>query len=298
MNSRTRIGDLLVEAGIISVKTLERALALQKVSGKRLGALLREMGIVTEEEVIEALARQCDLKVVKDFARQQFPKKLLDLVPKRLAVERIVFPLKRYKGILSVAILDPFDKATIDTLIESTGMRIYPMLATRDEICSAIERHYGGEHRETSCCKTILIVDPSQKIGKMFETALVREGFEVLIATDGIDGLKVAFTRRPRMILCDSLIPRMDSLNFLHALKAHPETASVPVILMGSRPGKEEEKNALNEGFDDFIGKPATPMHLAARVKNLFSLSETNASPPEKDVTRGRQPVERPSSSL
>jgi CheY-like chemotaxis protein len=276
------------------VKTLERALSMQKGSGKRLGTLLKGMGIVTEEEVIEALARQCDLKIIRNFAKQQFPKELLDLVTKDLAMEKLVFPLKRYNGILAVAILDPFDKSTIDTLIKKTGMLIYPVLATRDEICSAIGNHYGKEQLYKTCCNKVLIVDPSEVIGKMYETALEREGFEVLFATDGIAGLKVAFVRRPHMILCDRLVPRMDSLNFLHALKAHPETASIPVILMSSKLAKEEEKTALKEGFDDFIGKPATPMHLVARVKNLFSLLETNSSQPEEGVPYGRQSVRSP----
>jgi hypothetical protein len=61
MESRKRIGKLLVDAGIISFKTLERALKIQKGSGKRLGTLLRDMGIVTEEEVAEALACQSNL---------------------------------------------------------------------------------------------------------------------------------------------------------------------------------------------------------------------------------------------
>jgi hypothetical protein len=56
MGSRKRIGELLVDSGIISGKTLERALKIQKASGKHLGELLREMGIVNDEEVAEALA--------------------------------------------------------------------------------------------------------------------------------------------------------------------------------------------------------------------------------------------------
>jgi len=287
-----RIGNLLVEAGIISVMTLERALSMQKGSGKRLGAFLREMGIVTEEEVIEALARQCDLKIVRNFAEQEYPKELLDLVPNDFAIEKLVFPLKRYEGILAVAILDPFDKSTIDALIEKTGMRIYPVLATKDEICSAIGKNYGGDQRNKCCRKKVLIVDPSHKIGKMFETALACEGFDVLLAMDGIAGLKIAFVHRPNMIICDNFITRMDSLNFLHALKAHPETVSIPIILMSSRLAKEEEKTALKEGFDDFIGKPTTPMHLVARVKRLFSFLESAPLFIEEGVPRGKQCVE------
>ena len=287
MNSRIRIGNLLVEAGIISMKTLERALTLQKGSGKRLGALLREMGIVTEEEVIEVLARQCNLKIVRKFADLQFPKDLLELVPQRLASDRLIFPLKRYEGILAVAVLDPFDQATMNILKESTGLRIYPVLATRNEICSAISNHYGAEKRDSARGKRILIVEPSQVMTKMYESALVREGFEVLLAADGIAGLKVAFVRHPDLILCDRHLSRMDSLNFINALKSHPETAPVPVILMSSKLSKEEEKSALNAGFNDFIGKPATPMHLVVRVKEVLSTLKAAPLSPEEVILPG-----------
>src|SRR6266704_1294347 len=58
MAEQKPIGNLLVEAGIISATTLERALDVQKKSGKRLGSLLSEMGIVTDEEIVAALAKQ------------------------------------------------------------------------------------------------------------------------------------------------------------------------------------------------------------------------------------------------
>jgi CheY-like chemotaxis protein len=282
MEPGMRIGDLLVEAGIITVKTLQRALAIQKGSGKRLGALLKEMGIVTEEEVIEALARQCNLKTVSNFAKRPYPRELLDLIPRQTAMEKLIFPLKRHDGILSVAIIDPFDTDTIGALVEKTGMRIYPVLATRDDICSAIRKHYGKGKRDEKSGLKVLLVDPSTVIAKMFETALAREGYEVLLATDGIAGLKVAFARHPDLVLCDRMVQRMDSYNFMHALRAHPETATTPALLMCSKPSAEEVKTALEAGFTDFIGKPATPMHLVGRVRKLFNSLEEGSTTAQK----------------
>ena len=73
MATKNQIGNLLVGAGIIYVKTLERALELQQGSGKRLGKLLRDMGIVTEQEVIEALARQLQSEDSQEFCRSAVP---------------------------------------------------------------------------------------------------------------------------------------------------------------------------------------------------------------------------------
>ena len=286
METRVRIGNLLVQAGIISIKTLERALEMQKGSGKRLGTLLKDMGIITEGEVIEALAKQCNLRIVRNFAGESFPKELLDLIPAQLALEKLVFPLKRYDGILAIAILDPFDTATIDFLLEKTGMRIYPVLATREDIISAIRKHYPDEALERNKGQKVLIIDPSPVIMKMYESSLSNEGYDVAVAPDGVDGLKIAFTQHPDIILCDRLMTRMDCGNFMHALRAHPETSLIPIILMSSKLSAEEEEWALDAGFIDFIGKPATPMYVLDRVKKVFA-----------SLSNKLHPVERPNSS-
>jgi CheY-like chemotaxis protein len=271
MASRIQIGNLLVEAGIISVKTLERALQLQKGSGKRLGTLLRDMGIVTEEEVLAALARQCNLRTVRNFAEQSFPKALLDLVPAHLALEKLIFPLKQFERMLAIATLDPFDQPTFDSLAEKTGMGIYLALSTRDNIVAAIKKHYivgkwaaGGRQR-------VLLIDPSPVVTQFLQTPLEKEGYEVLIANDGIEGLKLAFSLHPDLILCDLMMPRMDGYTFMHAVKTHPETTHIPMILLSAKISTEEEDHALKAGFAGFIGKPAMPIRVLFKIKKALA---------------------------
>src|SRR5664279_4373778 len=138
MAQNNRIGDLLVEAGIITVKTLVRALEMQQGSDKRLGVLLMELKIVTEVEVLEALARQCGLEIVRNFADRVFPGELLKLVPRRMAVGKIIFPLNQDRETLVIATLDPFDHETFSVLAEKTGLNIHRRLAARDDILNAI----------------------------------------------------------------------------------------------------------------------------------------------------------------
>ncbi len=272
MASKSQIGDLLVKAGIISIKTLERALEMQKGSGKRLGTLLKEMGIVTEEEVIEALARQCNIRTVRNFADQPFPKELLDLVPAKLAVEKLIFPLKHHDGMLAVATLDPFDRDTFDHLAKETRMEIHLALATRDDIFAAIRKHYLKGKLVKESRQKILLLDPSPVVASFLKGDLEREGYEVIIAYDGIDGLKLAFSRHPDIVVCDLMMPRMDGYHFMHALKAHPEMADIPVILMSAKTSTEEEHRALKAGFVDFIGKPAMPIRVLAKIQKAFAM--------------------------
>jgi CheY-like chemotaxis protein len=281
MVSKIRIGNLLVEAGIISPKTLERSLALQKGSGKRLGTLLREMGLVTEEEVLEALARQCNLRTVKNFANKTFPKELLDLVPVRFAVEKLIFPLKQHKEMLAIATLDPFDRHTFKALAEKTGMEIHLALATRDDIFAAIRKHYPVQRWGLGGRQKILLIDPSPVTATLLQTPLERDGYEVLVSNDGIDGLKLAYSRHPDLILCDLLMPRMDSYMFMYALKTHPATIDTPVILMSSKDTNKEEHRAHKAGFVDFIAKPAMPVRVLVSVKRALAMAGVKSQPEE-----------------
>src|SRR6266567_1597665 len=114
MTTRKHLGDILVEAGIITVKTLERALERQKVEKLRLGMVLEEMGVITEEELVESLAKQFDFQTAKHLSAYGFTPEFLDMIPEDVAVSRLVFPLKLQDSRLAVAITDPFDWDTID----------------------------------------------------------------------------------------------------------------------------------------------------------------------------------------
>jgi CheY-like chemotaxis protein len=272
MESRKQIGNLLVDAGIISVKTLERALKIQKGSGKRLGELLREMGIVTDEEVTEALACQLKLRTVKNFADLAFPDDLLDLVPASMAFEKLIFPLKYYDRTLAIATFDPFDNETFTQLARKTGMRIYLVLSTKEDITAAVEKHYRLRERVAIHKQRILLIDDSPVFAKVLSTALTKEGYEVLVTEDGIEGLKLALSHHPDLILCDLFMPRMDGYNFIMAVRNCNEIAKIPVILVTSKASMEEENHALKAGFIDFIGKPILPAKIIARVQSTLAI--------------------------
>ena len=270
MESRKKIGIILAEAGIISNKTLERALDLQEGTGKRLGEILRGMGIVTEEEIIDALARQSGLRIIRHFADQPFSKELLDLVPVETALERIIFPLKHHDKMLALAVIDPIDIKTFDDITRKTGLTIYPVLSTKDEILSAVKKHYLKVEKIVTGLKKILLIDDNQVSIQVLEQAIKKEGFEVLFARDGMDGLKLAIIHQPDLIICDLFMPRMDGYAFIRALRMHDDMESIPVILMTAKASSEEEHKALKAGFIDFIGKPAMPMQVIARIKRTL----------------------------
>jgi CheY-like chemotaxis protein len=272
MEQKKQLGTLLVDAGIISVKTLERALERQKGSGKRLGTVLEEMGVITEGELVDALASQFGFKTVKGFAGFSFPHDILSFVHEDMAVQKVIFPLKVHDGKLALAVTDPFDIDTFNFLTKKTGMEIFPVLSTRQEIMAAISAHYLRGKDDTSGKLKILIVDDSPPVMTIMATALRKEGYAVDEAIDGVDGLKHAMADKPDLIICDSVMPRMDGFALLRALRANPATASIPAILLTSKASGEDEQRAFEAGFLDFIPKPVQPIRIISRVKHAFQI--------------------------
>lgn len=272
MVEKKQLGDLLVEEGIITLKTIERALERQKGSGKRLGQVLEEMGVITGEELIDALSKQLGIKTVKGFVDYAFPPDLLSLVPQDMAVQRLVFPLKLKDGKLALALNDPFDQDTVEFLAKKHRIQVIPILATRQEIMTAVEKHYlHGKLKDIERQK-VLVVEDSLPVATIIQVALQKEGYDVVVTRDGVDGLKSAVTEKPDLIICDAVMPRMDGHGLFRALRANPATASIPVILLTSKATGEDEQRALDAGFMDFIAKPVQPIRIVTRVKRAFDL--------------------------
>ena len=266
------LGDILVEADIISNKTLERALERQKSEKKRLGVVLEEMGVITEEELVDALAKQFNFKTIKNFVGHTYSQELLDMLPSDFAMKKLVFPLKQKNTMLAVAITDPFDLETMEMLSRITGLQVVPVLATRKEILAAISVHYLKSSSEGG--EAILVVEDSATIATIIQAALMKEGYKVLLAADGLEALKIAMSERPKLIITDSVMPRMDGYGLLRAIKANPMTAEIPVIMLTSKASTEDEQKALEFGFSDFIPKPVQPLRVVSRVKHILDMTK------------------------
>ncbi|MCI3922543.1 GspE/PulE family protein [Paenibacillus sp. TRM 82003] len=142
MQQRKRIGDLLVEAGVLSLEGLQEALKEQKESKMRLGDLLVQRGYVTEQQFIQVLEFQLGIPHIQLY-RQKIEPKVINMIPQRLAEQHTVIPLRVEGNKLVVAMADPLDYFAIDELRMSTGFRVEPALASKDELQRAIKRYYG-----------------------------------------------------------------------------------------------------------------------------------------------------------
>jgi type II secretion system protein E len=136
------LGELLVEANVLSRDDLELALREHHKTGERLGDLLLKMGFVAEEALQRALAQQLGLPFVK-LSEREIPDKVIALVPARAVSYYRVVPVEMLDGALRVAMTDPLDVHTLDDLQMMLKIGVEPVVTTAKEVEDAIKRHYG-----------------------------------------------------------------------------------------------------------------------------------------------------------
>jgi len=284
MARRKRFGEILVEAGILNEKTLQTALDRQRESGRHLGQILEEHGIVTERDISIVLARQFGLQTVRDISRHQFSTELLALVSGEEAKKKLIFPLKVDGRRLHLAMVNPLDMATIDELGFRTGLNITPCVTTRSEILEAVRRHYLGEAPRTiETWWTVLVVDDQELVRCAIAAALEKEGYAVLQASNGAEGIRVAMTRMPHLIVSDTIMPRLSGDQMFRSLQSNPRTRKIPIIGLSSKSAPEEEARVLDMGYFDFISKPVNAVRLQARVRRALKEVHGDTPPPRLD---------------
>ncbi|MCU9614024.1 ATPase, T2SS/T4P/T4SS family [Caldibacillus lycopersici] len=138
--ARKRLGDLLVEAGIISDVQLRETLANKSVEEKLGDALIRE-GYITEHQLIEVLEFQLGIPHIS-IHQYSIEPEAIQVVPKELAKRHFLMPIRIDKNRLLVAMADPMDYFAIEELRMATGYHIEPGIATKDELYRAITKYY------------------------------------------------------------------------------------------------------------------------------------------------------------
>ena len=141
--TRKRLGDLLIESGLLTDEQLMSTLK-EKSRDERLGDALLQRGYITEQQLIEVLEFQLGIPHVNLF-RYPFDPKLFNIVPKGLAQQKMIVPLKKDGDKLFVAMADPMDYNTIEDLRLSTGFHIETAIASKDDITRTITRYYDDE---------------------------------------------------------------------------------------------------------------------------------------------------------
>jgi two-component system cell cycle sensor histidine kinase/response regulator CckA len=120
---------------------------------------------------------------------------------------------------------------------------------------------------------TVLAVDDEPKALMLLRNVIEPEGHRVLTASDGLTALRLAGQERPDVILLDVMMPDTDGFEVCRQLRATPELATIPLILLTALDDRESRLQGLAAGADDFLSKPFDAVELRIRLRTIFRLN-------------------------
>ncbi len=141
---KIRLGDVLVNSGVITEEVLHKGLELQKASGNKLGETLVDAGFATEENIARALSNQLEYDMV-DLQNITVDEEVLSLVPPNVLKKHRVFPFEYSSAnmnVLRVAMSDPMDMDAMDDINIITNLQVEPVVATLGSIMLALDHYY------------------------------------------------------------------------------------------------------------------------------------------------------------
>jgi two-component system alkaline phosphatase synthesis response regulator PhoP len=130
----------------------------------------------------------------------------------------------------------------------------------------------------------VLVAEDERDVAELIRYTLAREGFEVVVASNGSDALRQARESRPDLMLLDLMLPQVNGWELCRRLKQDPATRALPVIMLTARAEEGDKVLGFELGADDYVTKPFSTRELVARVRAVVRRSR----PPEAEERRHR----------
>lgn len=121
---------------------------------------------------------------------------------------------------------------------------------------------------------TILVIEDDPMTSRLVELMLVQEGYQVTIASNGLQGLEMAQALSPDLVLLDLMLPGPDGFDVLNQLQAKHQTAKIPVIVVSSKSQHADKQTAANIGANAYLTKPYKRAELLETIRSLLKRPE------------------------
>ena len=117
----------------------------------------------------------------------------------------------------------------------------------------------------------ILVIEDDRQALNLMEYILRHEGYEVLSARDGLEGVKRARTETPDLIILDVMLPGLDGYEVCQLLREKAETSGLPILMISGKVHRDDREIGLGVGASDYLEKPVSPSTIVARVETLLA---------------------------
>ncbi|MBX7133712.1 MAG: response regulator [Fimbriimonadaceae bacterium] len=130
----------------------------------------------------------------------------------------------------------------------------------------------------------ILVCDDERHIVRLIQVNLERQGYTVVTAFDGKEGLEKILSEKPDLVVLDVMMPYMDGFEVLKSLRKEPSTQDLPVIMLTAKAQDKDVFEGYHYGADMYLTKPFNPMELVTFVKRIAQGKPDAAGPKRYDL--------------
>jgi len=153
-------------------------------------------------------------------------------------------------------------------------------------------RAAAGRFNNFDPMKKILVIEDEPEMRRNLTTILRLEKFHPLAAENGRVGVELAKKEKPDLILCDVMMPELDGLGVLQALRDDPSTVTIPFIFLTAKGEKGDVRSGMNLGADDYLTKPVAKADLLSAVRSRLQRATQQSKPEFKPDFSSSKPLE------
>jgi two-component system, OmpR family, alkaline phosphatase synthesis response regulator PhoP len=130
--------------------------------------------------------------------------------------------------------------------------------------------------------KKILVIEDDPATSRLVDYSLRHEGYQVISASNGLEGLRKAISESPDLVILDVMLPGMDGFEICHRLRSEPATAQLPILMFSAKAQEIDKDTGIKVGADEYLTKPAAPSEIVSRVEKLLAKKKQAAPTQEK----------------
>jgi len=129
---------------------------------------------------------------------------------------------------------------------------------------------------------TVLVVDDEEDLLSLLEYNLEQEGFEVVLARDGVEAIEQTRAHEPALIILDVMMPKMDGIEVCEKLRTDAHLRTIPIMMLTARTEEDDKVEGLDVGADIYLGKPVSVSVIVSQTKALLRSARRHADPPDQ----------------
>ena len=130
--------------------------------------------------------------------------------------------------------------------------------------------------------KKILIIEDDPATQRLVDYSLKQEGYEIITASNGLEGIRKALGESPDLIILDVMLPGMDGFEICFRLRSEPATAKMPILMFSAKAQEIDKDTGIKVGADDYLIKPSAPADIVNRVEKLLAKKKAGVSTQER----------------